>query len=194
MDSYGRWKALQYNVKKAYKDVIISSHRDKGNIEIYAVSDKYENIPVKARFRLMNFNGRVIRSEEKKLTLPANTSTSIHKIIENEWLRPKDTVSTFLHISLFEDDKELCQNTIFFAKPKNVVLPKAEILIKKIDRNHVSVYSDKLARFVWLYLPESINAFSDNYFDLLPGEIKILKVNEHFSLKDIQVKSLADMK
>ncbi len=194
MDNYGRWKALQYNVKKAYQSIIVSPFRENENINIYAVSDEYNGTTVKAQIRLLDFNGKVIRNEEKSLDLPENSSTVIYSLKEKEWVSGVDTNSTFIHVRLLQNDKELCQNTFFFKNPKNTILPKVKITVKQIDTEHIAVTADKLARFVWLYLPKKVNAFSDNYFDLLPGETKVLKVNTLFKLKDIKTKSLIDVK
>lgn len=197
IDYYGRWKAQQYMVKKAFEPVIVSPFREGDAIKIYAVSDLYENSPVLLQISLMDFDGKVLKKVEQTVVVPPNTSTVVYSLSEQEWTKALDKTKTFISIKLLQNNKEISRNSFFFEKPKNIVLPKANIQLTKVDDSHIALSSDKLARFVWLDIPNSINAFSDNYFDLLPGEQKILKINDKyardFNLSEVQVTSLGEI-
>ncbi len=74
-------------------------------------------------------------------------------------------------------------------------LPKVKIGIKQTGANEIELTTGKLAKSVWLLLPGTNNAFSDNYFDLLPGEKRIVQVKTadlKNMIRQIQVKSLTD--
>jgi beta-mannosidase len=86
-------------------------------------------------------------------------------------------------------------NNYYFEKPKDLQLPDALISMKQTGINTIELTTNKLARSVWLFLPGTDNAFSDNYFDLLPGEKKTLQVKSadlKKQVKDIQVRTLVD--
>ncbi len=197
IDYYGRWKAQQYMAKKAFEPVLVSPFREGDAIKIYTVSDLFENSPALLQISLMDFEGKVLRKEEKTIVVPSNTSTVVYSLAEADWTKNIDRTKTFISIKLLQNNKELCRNSFFFEKPKQVILPKANIQLSKVDDDHIAVSTDKLARFIWLELPNSVNAFSDNYFDLLPGEQKVLKINDKytrdFKLNEVKITSLADI-
>jgi len=197
IDYYGRWKAQQYMAKKAFEPVIVSPFREGDAIKIYTVSDLFENSSALLQISLMDFEGKVLRKEEKTIVVPSNTSAVVYSLAEGDWTKNIDRTKTFISIKLIQNNKETCRNSFFFEKPKNVVLPKANITVTQTDNNHIALSSDKLARFVWLDAPNSINTFSDNYFDLLPGEQKILKISDtyakDFKLNEVKITSLADI-
>jgi beta-mannosidase len=132
----------------------------------------------------------------ENVKVPANTSTVVYAVNENELAKGVNKMGSVMNIKLMEGNNELSVNNFYFGKPKELNLPKPKILLKAIDKNHIEVTTDKLARFVWLQLPKTINAFSDNYFDLLPGEKKIVVLSgkEEVAevIKKIKVLSLVD--
>ncbi|MGN1195104.1 MAG: glycoside hydrolase family 2 protein, partial [Acutalibacteraceae bacterium] len=86
------------------------------------------------------------------------------------------------------------EKTYLFKPEKDLVLPKAEIKLEKsvVGENIVvEVSSDGYARLVRLQSDISTLPFSDNYFDLLPGEIKTVKmpIDGKFTA-DEQIKSI----
>ena len=44
IDYFGRWKALHYHVKKAYKKILVSMTEDNGILRVYIVSDALEPV------------------------------------------------------------------------------------------------------------------------------------------------------
>jgi beta-mannosidase len=195
MDYYGRWKAAQYMLKKAFQPFMLSVYKQEESIKIYAVSEMSNPTDASLKISLIDFSGKVIHSETNKVTLSPNTSSVQYQLKENEWLTGVDRHTVVLHVQLTtENNKVLAENNYFFEKSKDLILPsKPQIKIKKIDASHIEVSTEKLARFVWLNIPNAINPFSDNYFDLLPGEKKLLQVNAPLDMKVIKIMSLADV-
>ncbi|HEX8350453.1 MAG TPA: glycoside hydrolase family 2 protein, partial [Hymenobacter sp.] len=72
----------------------------------------------------------------------------------------------------------LSTNTHYFALPKEMTLPKANITTNWTRTNdstyQVTLKSKALAREVYLSLSQGDGFFGDNYFDLLPGDTKVL--------------------
>ena len=73
-----------------------------------------------------------------------------------------------------------------FAKSKNLNLDKPAIKIKHVGRNAIEISADKFVKDLYL-ISDSIH-FSDNFFDLLPGRIKKIKLSQPSS--DFTFKSL----
>jgi beta-mannosidase len=78
----------------------------------------------------------------------------------------------------------------YFAAAKDINLAKPVITAtcKALDGKRVSVVvkSDKLARNVYISLDNADEHFSDNYFDLLPGEERTVTLSAGRSADDIQ--------
>jgi len=73
-------------------------------------------------------------------------------------------------------------------------------LTKRIDSNtdgiRIALTTDRLAKNVFLSADEIDGFFSDNYFDLLPGETITINFTSNDTLKDfeskLKIKSLVD--
>ena len=82
---------------------------------------------------------------------------------------------------------------------KNLDLPNVQIKTKvKKDENIyiIELTTDKLAKNVFLSLKTGDGFFTDNYFDMLPGEIKIVLLASEQQIADpekqILIKTLGD--
>ena len=69
---------------------------------------------------------------------------------------------------------------------KNLNLDKPAIKIKHVGRDAIEISADKFVKDLYL-ISDSIH-FSDNFFDLLPGRIKKIKLSQPSS--DFTFKSL----
>lgn len=82
-------------------------------------------------------------------------------------------------------------------RPKDIVLSKPHIKIHFEGKNEISITSDVYAKYVYLYKMDSFLDVSDNYFDLKPGEKKILKIKNGIVtpavVQAIRVKTLFDI-
>jgi beta-mannosidase len=58
IDYYGRWKAVQYHVKRYFQDVVLFFHPHSS--KLVAVNDKLTPIKANYRFQLMTFAGKVL--------------------------------------------------------------------------------------------------------------------------------------
>ena len=195
MDYYGRWKAQQYMVKKAFADFLVSPVKVKDSIQIYAVSDVYKPVQATLQISLIDFNGKILKNESKVVDLPENCSNLVYSFKEMDWVSNETRKNLVLNVKLIVNKLEVSQNNYYFEKPKDLNLSKTKIDVKQINANTIELSSAKLAKNVWLLLPGTNNAFSDNYFDLLPGEKKLIEVKAK-DLKPvigkIQIKSISD--
>ena len=77
--------------------------------------------------------------------------------------------------------------------------PKAHISssVKKVDGGYeITLTSDNFARGVFMSIDGIRNFFEDNYFDILPGESRMVKVNTALTEKEfkeqLKIVSLGD--
>ena len=95
--------------------------------------------------------------------------------------------------------KAAISNNYFLTRYKNIDFPKAAISKSSTvakDGFNVTVKSDAFARGVFLSINGIDNFFSDNYFDLLPGEPVTIHVASSLSKgafdEQLQIISISD--
>ena len=77
----------------------------------------------------------------------------------------------------------------YFVKPKDLQLTQPNLQYAKIDELTYEITTDVLAKNVFLFSEEDA-FFSDNYFDILPGQKVIITLSK--PVKSIKMKSLFD--
>ena len=191
IDYFGRWKALQYQARRSFATIMISTVEEKDSIRIYIVSDSLKPLAGELFVQLIGFDGAALCHWNKKVTLNANESKQVFTIGRNECINRHDPGKILLHTTLKNSSGELAANNYYFRKPKELALPNAAISykIEKQGSNYeVTLSSSQLARFVTLSVGEGNIIFSDNYFDLLPGKPR--KISFSSTLSPDQVKNL----
>ena len=70
IDYYGKWKALHYNIKKAFSPVIVSHELKDDNLNVVVVSDLKENIECEVEIKLLSFKSEIpIKKWNKKIKI-----------------------------------------------------------------------------------------------------------------------------
>ena len=89
----------------------------------------------------------------------------------------------------FKSENKTSNSLYYFVNPKELVLSNPTIQLKFIDDFTLEVTSDVLAKNVYLQTSEKV-FFSDNYFDVLPNQIVIIKLSR--PIATVVAKSLFD--
>ena len=171
IDGLGNWKALHYKAKKAFDNRLILAWEEEETLQITIVDDHLETTTNTLQITIKDFEGKLIK--EQKVY---NVSTNIHKnevvykmVLSDFEFEPK---YSFAEIT-FGNKK----SRYYFEPPKNLNLPKEDIEITEpyVTENgwKITVSSKSLQKDVFLY-SDTYGHFSDNYFDLLPGESKTI--------------------
>lgn len=172
IDYYGNWKALHYQAQRAFAPVLINAIKEGNELCFYALSDKLESYEdATLQLRLMDFNGKVLKKQDIKGNVPANASTLFYK----EDMQA-DGRQNFLLMTLKSKKGEILSEEIYyFNYAKDQDLPKAKIdyKVKPMDGKYeVTLSAKQLARDVFIEIPIQGAKFTDNFFDLLPGQTK----------------------
>jgi len=198
IDSYGRWKALQFRARRFYAPLLVAALRHEGETTVSLVSDRTAPIDARWRLRLMDLAGKVLRDESHDVTLAPLASTQVARYTDAQLLAGADPRATFAVFDLIEDGKLVSRNPVFFALPKALHLPRPDIqtqLTPAAQGYTLTLATDALARDVWVSFGDLDAAPSDNGFDLLPGEPVTLAVDSKASVEALrqalQVQDLA---
>lgn len=178
MDYYGKWKALQYYTRNSFRDTMISIERsDEGVVQIFAVTDALEPLQGTVRARLYDFEGVMLKEQSAAVSCEGNSSTVVLALNEQEWLEGRDATSVVLVSELIQNDELLDCKFFYFVKTKELQLEASSVTVAEVEGSggtRFTVTADRLAKQVWL-TSEQEGIFSDNFFDLVPGEVKTVE-------------------
>jgi hypothetical protein len=147
-------------------------------VEILVTSDALEEKNITVEYKVLTFDGKVIKSGKKEQIIAAN---SVAKVMEVEISDIKDMLvpeETILYASVKEGEQVLNENRYFFAPYGKLALKPATVSceIKKLSdiSFELTLSADTFVWMLHLATPDGVD-FSDNDFDLLPGRaVKIV--------------------
>lgn len=193
IDYYGNWKAMHYQIRRAFAPVLVDAIKEGNNLSYYIMSDRLTDEELTLNLELMDFNGKVYRKQKVDGLLPANTSKLFYQEPVEQALAGRDSATTFMHMVVKSKKGEVLSDEVYyFAHPKDQFLPKTPLqwqVKQKKGYCEVTVKADKLARDIFIEVPVQGVRFSDNFFDLLPGQKKkvIITSPDGKSLDHLQV-------
>jgi beta-mannosidase len=178
IDYYGRWKALHYFIHKAFSPVLISPIVEKGLLRVYVINDLPNRFSAKMQLQLLDFEGKILWNQIIPVEiLPLSSAIKFEKSV-GEVLKGSDRTKTVLYVALKREEELLSENLLYFTAAKELSLKKPYVKyeIKKEGEGFtISLSSKNLAKNLYLsYAGEG--CFSDNFFDLLPGKIRKIKL------------------
>lgn len=191
IDYYGNWKAMQYQSQRAFAPVLINAIKEGDDLCVYLISDELQDRDdVRLTVELMDFDGKSHGKWTHSGKLTANTSMLFLKKRVDEFLSKQDAATLFLRFTLkAKNGAALADEVFYFAYPKDQKLPEARIetsVKRRGEAIEMTLKADKLARDIFIEVPVQGVRFSDNFFDLLPGQRKKITITspEGYSLKD----------
>jgi len=176
-DYYQRWKALQYFAKKGFEPVLISPYTDKDSLKVDIINDKLTELKAQMLLKVLDFDGKEIWRELTDVTIPANSSNSFFGTKTADFMKKVQPNNQLLVTELIKNNAVVSSNILYFKPIKDVMLPKPELKfeINAVDGGfEIALNTDKLAKNLYMTIGVEEGFFSDNYFDLLPGqEVKV---------------------
>ncbi|MCD8182764.1 MAG: glycoside hydrolase family 2 protein [Bacteroides sp.] len=175
IDYYGNWKALHYQARRAFEPLLINPVQEDGSLNVYLLSDKPETLSnLVLDMQLMDFGGKKLSRRTATVEAPANASVKVFGCALNDWDGEEQRKECFLLLTLKDKaGHELARDVHFFTPTKDLDLPQTEVTCrtKSFDGYcEVTLSSAKLAKDVFVQIPIQGARFTDNFFDLLPGE------------------------
>jgi beta-mannosidase len=163
IDYYGLPKAAWYAMKRACAPVI-TSILDAGDVfEVWVCNDSLEPARGMASLSVQPWQGPPRWQRDLPFDAPANQSTRVAAIRKSEIDGlDKDTVlvcDCAAHISWY-----------YPGMPYEMTPPPAALAVERVSDDELSITADVYARVVTVEAKNAV--FSDNYFDLRPGETR----------------------
>ena len=175
MDSDGVGKASLHAVGRAYAPVLASFKAlDSGEFELWITNDRLQGLTTTAVLELFSLGGSRVWSETLALSLPPNGSAVV-------WCGRPPSVAADQVLTVRSPDGLFPSNRQLFAAVKDLPLVQGvgpAMSIETISPTELQLHlrAEHYLLFVHLLATQPDARFSDNYFDLRPGEEKIIRV------------------
>jgi beta-mannosidase len=192
VDHYFRPKAGYYYTKKVYKPILLSFKEEGPDaISLWVTNDTLKEYKDKIEVGVKDFFGNLVYIETLNISIAANTSIKIKELSRNKM---NVTYTNFEFLYADPENRDIDSNILFFQDYKDLNLPYCNLEVdKKLiseGKLRVSVKTDNFARFVKICGNLDGTRLSDNYFNIMPGEEKIIIIDsiEKAITDDIDIK------
>lgn len=173
IDYYGNYKALQYGAKHFNEPFTVSFEDSDDGVRLFVLNDRIENKTATLEYALFDFTDGIIMSESADIAVEDKLVVDI----PSDWLSRCNKNHSGLVATLKEDGKIVSRKTLLLDKEKNLDLPKAKlktVICVKGNTLELRIKTDNFARLVKAECSKTHLPFSDNFFDLLPNEEKVI--------------------
>lgn len=203
VDSFGRKKALMYQVAHAYAPLLVSAEEGgDGATTVVVSSDRMEACRPTLQWSLTNAQGTELDKGTQTLDVPSGTcSVSAATLNLKPHMTRESKGNLLLWLSLTEQGHVVSQNLHLFGKPKALQLVDPEIetsVTEEAGAFVVTLNARHPALWTWLELGGADADFSDNFVHLAAGQpvqitVKAAKPTSLGELKkQLVVRSLFD--
>lgn len=182
IDFYGNWKALQYEVKRQYATVILTTAPMQNEmLPIYAVNDSENSLQAKLQIQLCEFDGNIVDNlSVDNIIIPGRSSVEIAQYSLPKGLKNNVLKKRYLLLQLYQDNGQLLSQKIhYYLYPNQLDLNSEGIStsVKHINagtsnEQYVFTLSADQLKYGVAISSNLSGSYSDNFFTLLPGEKK----------------------
>lgn len=192
LDYYGNYKALQYGAKHFNAPLSISIENTSDYIRVFVLNDLNESKTVDAEYEIFDFENGTLETNKKTLTVGAVKNSVVFDLNVPFICSEYDKKRTGIAVRLYENSALIQQKAVLFCRENELHLPKAKLKTafeETADGLNVTVSSDKYARLVKVESSKSTLPFSDNFFDLLPGQKKTVTIKKDTSISTTELRN-----
>jgi beta-mannosidase len=181
LDYYGFGKAAYYYVKRAYAPVLASfKPLPEGGVELWITNETLEDVQDRITVQLGSFAEGKLWEEERRIRAPANSSQVV-------WRGETELVDAQpdRYLAVRSHSGRFLSNRHFFAPIKDLQRPIGEPDVSFSPQGEhalsAQVNASDYVFYFHLTSPDEHTRFSDNYFDLIPGESRTIQVTNQAS-------------
>lgn len=179
MDYYGNYKALQYRAKHFFAPVSVSIEDINDKVNIYILNDKTEDKKLTLKCKIFDFESGIIQEKSRDFTVEALKNEKVFTLYEKQLKAKYDLSRIGVKAELYENGELLSEKTYLFKPEKDLNLKAPQMTLHTAvedDEIAITVKSDIFARLVRVESSLSTLPLSENYFDLLPGESRTVRM------------------
>ena len=185
-DYYGTWKAVHYMLKERYQNILVavtpSVNKQKTvDYNISVLSEKLFDFNATLNVAVLDFNGTYLLNASLPIVI-TNNSNQVYTTIPASKLTGHNLNRTLIWANIsYGFDEKYSETIFYFVRPLYLELAKPNIQTQvNLVTGVVSVTSDTFVVGAYYFIDSVDLHFDSNYFDLLPGvkkSIRVLNVN-----------------
>ena len=168
-------------------------------MQLKLVSDRLRAVSGTLRIKSLTLTGRTVHEETRRTVIPKNGCLDLGSIPVASLIGEEVPNDVIIYVSFETADGHTYYNIGYPVRQKDMHLRHADIkhTLKKCAGGYeIELTTDVFARAVYLKTKGTDDFFTDNYFDLLPGEKRCIRLRTSKSMeeveKELQIISLAD--
>ena len=172
-------KASYYYGKTFFHPTLLSLEHEPGEpLKVWVVNDTLSALKGSVRLRVSTFSGEELYTSVWDVEVPANEALQAGEIAEAEVLA--GAAAGEVIVQLTAEGFEAPENRYYLRDPKDTQLPEGKLTVTTDAANgEITVEAGPgVVRLVKLDVPQGNLRFSDNYFDLLPGEQRTVRITD----------------
>lgn len=190
IDYYLRKKPSYYGVKRAFAHRKLILRQVDGRLLVTGCNDTAEDLVTKAEFGYVSADGTIRNTAQITLTLPAHSRTHVLDCP----MPDGDKQNGF--VVIIPEDVSLAPERLYTQELRNtthfVSLPNVLHTEKTGDALRVTLKAEAFTHGVYF---EGVEDCTDNYFELLPGEIKTVVLHtDNCRLRVVGTEAFAEIK
>lgn len=192
VDYYGRWKALHYHIRRVNAPISLASRQLQQHTDLVLLSDQSQTGAMQVQLRLLQLDGKLVRQWQHQLPELKAGANLIKRYSDQDILAGLATNQHVLMAEVRDASQNLVQQKlIYFAPAKQIAWPAAKLVVQlqaQPGGYRLQLHSDAVIRGLWLSLAGQAAEFTENAFDLAPGQTYQLDLRT--DLKPEQVRQL----
>ncbi|MFN8531121.1 MAG: glycoside hydrolase family 2 protein [Anaerolineae bacterium] len=203
IDYHNQWKALHYMAKRFYAPILISGveRPENQSVELYLTNETGETQTGVVRWSVITTKGDLIDQGSFSATAPSRGCQFIQSVNVANALHTYGAHSLLVNLAFECNGAIVSENLVLFARPKHLTLahPQLKTTVRALGegRYEVQVESDYPALWVWISAKNLPLKCSDNFFNLMPGQVVTVVVEKGSAdvvefQNSLQVQSLVD--
>lgn len=191
IDFYQHPKALYYTARRSMAPVAFVPVNEKGIFMLYIASDLHDTVSATIKVRGLDFRGKNIYQQDIQTILEPSKVKSYYSIPMKTLFNLNLPDNAYAHLELYIHDTLVQEYNNYFNKPVDIHLLKPNYktsLVEAPGGYRLDISSNVLARAVYLWSDGGRIDFSDNFFDLNPGQVKSVLLKTDLDIRAIRDK------
>ena len=181
VDYYNNWKAQHYKMRNVFSPLALGVEYKDNTLSFYTMSDQLNDIDgLQLTVQVIDFSGKKHKEFKQKLSAKANRSTVVRAFKDSELVTEEQKQNVVIHAWLSDrNGKVVSVKDYFYYWPNKLNLPETAIStkVKYADGKYtVTLSSKKLAKDLFVEIPVLGAQYTDNFFNLMPGEKKTIVI------------------
>jgi len=177
LESTGKWKAAHHALKRLYAQNLLIANTLNDTTRIYFQTESTTGISGTLQVEIMDFKGRIIGNYRREVSAGYLVADQVFELPLTAILGKFKKEEILLKASVTNNYQVLVSANHLLADPVNLKLPIPILKHNIVESDSIvtiNLFAEVFVKGVFLEFENAEGDFSDNYFDMLPGENRVI--------------------